>query len=59
MLRVALAKHAQIGFRNSKLCYATVQADSKLGRYMHMRLIEVFQPGEVNGNLSPELLKVL
>lgn len=52
-------KLAQLLFRNSKLRSTTIQADSKLGGYIDVRLIEVFQPGEVNGNLSAELVQVL
>jgi hypothetical protein len=37
----------------------TIQAHTKLGRYIDVGPIEVFRPGEVNGNLPHELVQVL
>ena len=56
---VSLAKQTQFIFRNRKPHGTTIQADSKLGRYIDTGPIEVFQPGEANDNLSSELVQVL
>ena len=55
---VEFRKHLQFGFRNSELRNATIQTNHKLGAHPDDGLINVFQSGEVDGNLSLELDRV-
>lgn len=56
---MAPSKQTQFTFRNRKPRGTTIQADRKLGRYVDVGPIKIFQPGGANGNLSSELVQVL
>jgi hypothetical protein len=55
---IAFPKWAQFIFRNGKLRDTTIQADQKLGKYPDDRLVNIFQSGEMDGDLAVELVLV-